>query len=122
MKPEKVFVPKLLGDPGRVRWSKRQGDAVAADETILELDLGYGTAPVPAPFTGRLQQLLVPDGAEVAEGTAVGIVEPDAGGGRASLDVCSSCGVVRIHRGAKCEHCHAHHPPEPLRALPDGTA
>jgi pyruvate/2-oxoglutarate dehydrogenase complex dihydrolipoamide acyltransferase (E2) component len=122
MKPEKVVVPKLLGDAGRVRWSKRQGDAVTADETILEVDLGYGTAPVLAPFAGRLQQVLVPDGAEVAEGTAVGIVEPDAGGGGAPPGVCSSCGVVWIDRAARCEHCHARHAGEALPAPGDGPA
>ena len=61
------------------RWLKKAGDAVAADEPLVELETDKVTVEVPAPAAGTLSEILTPEGAEVSVGTILGMVAQGAG-------------------------------------------
>jgi 2-oxoglutarate dehydrogenase E2 component (dihydrolipoamide succinyltransferase) len=54
------------------RWFKHAGDAVAADEPLVELETDKVTIEVPAPTAGVLAEILVKDGDTVAPGALLG--------------------------------------------------
>ena len=69
------------------RWLKKAGEAVAADEPLVELETDKVTVEVPSPAAGVLGQPAVDEGAEVEVGAVLGMVEagsgPKAGGAQA---------------------------------------
>lgn len=70
-------------ESGRVSaWLKRPGDTFERGETIAEIETDKVTVDMPALDAGRLTEILVPEGGEVAVGTALG--RYDAAGGGAS--------------------------------------
>ena len=60
------------------RWLKKTGDAVAADEPLVELETDKVTVEVPAPAAGRLGEIVVAEGGEVSVGALLGLVEAGA--------------------------------------------
>jgi len=56
-------------------WLKKAGDAVAADETLLELETDKATLEIPAPAAGVLTEILVPEGEDVEIGALLGRIE-----------------------------------------------
>ncbi|MBW8271211.1 biotin/lipoyl-containing protein, partial [Caldovatus aquaticus] len=54
------------------RWIKKAGEAVAADEPVVELETDKVTVEVNAPAAGTLEAILAPEGAEVAPGAVLG--------------------------------------------------
>ncbi len=62
------------------RWFKKEGDAVARDEPLLELETDKVTVEVPAPAAGSLESITVKAGATVQVGAILGaIAEGKAG-------------------------------------------
>jgi 2-oxoglutarate dehydrogenase E2 component (dihydrolipoamide succinyltransferase) len=59
-------------------WLKQVGDAVAADETIAELETDKITVQLPSPVAGVLAEQKVPVGATVRVGDVIGAVEAGA--------------------------------------------
>jgi 2-oxoglutarate dehydrogenase E2 component (dihydrolipoamide succinyltransferase) len=57
------------------RWMKQQGDTVAADEPLVELETDKVTVEVTAPQAGVLSSISVPEGTEVEVGTVLGVVD-----------------------------------------------
>ena len=60
------------------RWIKQPGEAVKADEPLVELETDKVTVEVNAPSSGVLASVAVAEGTEVAVGALLGVVE--AGG------------------------------------------
>ena len=60
------------------RWFKHAGDAVAADEPLVELETDKVTIEVPAPTAGVLAEILVKDGDTVAPGALLGQIQEGA--------------------------------------------
>ncbi len=60
------------------RWMKKTGDAVAADEPLVELETDKVTVEVNAPGAGTLGQIVAAEGAEVEVGAVLALLE--AGG------------------------------------------
>jgi 2-oxoglutarate dehydrogenase E2 component (dihydrolipoamide succinyltransferase) len=60
------------------RWMKHEGDAVAADEPLVELETDKVTVEVNAPVAGVLTSIAVPEGGEVEVGALLALLE--AGG------------------------------------------
>src|SRR6266487_780300 len=54
------------------RWFKQPGEAVAADEPVVELETDKVTVEVPAPASGVLAEILAKDGETVAPGALLG--------------------------------------------------
>ena len=80
------------------KWFKKVGDAIAADEPLVELETDKVTVEVPAPAAGMLSEIAAKDGETVGVGALLGTIgrrrrgsrpsrrrrEPrQAGGGRA---------------------------------------
>src|SRR3954468_7812453 len=70
------------------RWFKKEGDAVARDEPVLELETDKVTVEVPAPADGALESIAAKEGDTVQVGTVLGaIAEGKAGTASASAPV-----------------------------------
>ncbi|XP_010791511.1 dihydrolipoyllysine-residue succinyltransferase component of 2-oxoglutarate dehydrogenase complex, mitochondrial-like [Notothenia coriiceps] len=53
---------------GDVRWEKAVGDSVSEDEVVCEIETDKTSVQVPAPASGVIEELLVPDGEKVESG------------------------------------------------------
>ena len=62
------------------RWMKHEGEAVAADEPLVELETDKVTVEVSAPSAGVLTSISAPEGSEVPVGALLGLL--DAGAAR----------------------------------------
>jgi len=60
------------------RWMKLEGDAVAADEPLVELETDKVTVEVNAPAAGVLTSIAVPEGSEVEVGALLAMLEAGA--------------------------------------------
>ena len=70
------------------RWMKQQGETVAADEPLVELETDKVTVEVNAPAAGVLSSVAVPEGTEVEVGSVLGML--DAAGAAASTPAAAS--------------------------------
>jgi 2-oxoglutarate dehydrogenase E2 component (dihydrolipoamide succinyltransferase) len=59
-------------------WMKQPGEAVAADEPVVELETDKVTVEVGAPAAGVLTSITAPEGSEVPVGSVLGMVEAGA--------------------------------------------
>src|ERR1700677_318094 len=56
------------------KWIKKEGESVARDEPLLELETDKGTVEVPAPAAGSIESISVKAGATVQVGTVLGLI------------------------------------------------
>src|SRR5262245_63206396 len=61
------------------QWFKKPGDAVNADEPLVELETDKVTVEVPAPAAGVLADIKVEQGATVGIGSVLGSISEGAG-------------------------------------------
>ncbi|MCO5155357.1 MAG: 2-oxoglutarate dehydrogenase complex dihydrolipoyllysine-residue succinyltransferase [Aquamicrobium sp.] len=61
------------------KWFKKAGDAIAADEPIVELETDKVTVEVPAPAAGVLAEIAVAEGETVGVGALLGSIAAGAG-------------------------------------------
>ena len=61
------------------RWMKKVGDPVLQDEVLFEVSTDKVDSEVPSSATGFLTQILVQEGETVDVGTAIAVVEAEAG-------------------------------------------
>jgi 2-oxoglutarate dehydrogenase E2 component (dihydrolipoamide succinyltransferase) len=66
------------------RWFKKAGDAVRADEPLVELETDKVTVEVPAPAAGVLEKILVKDGETVGVGAVLGSIAEGAGAAKSA--------------------------------------
>src|SRR6188474_1517076 len=57
------------------RWLKREGDAVALDENVVELETDKASMELPAPAAGVLGKILKREGELVTVGDVIGYLE-----------------------------------------------
>ena len=70
-----IQVPQLgesISEATVARWMKAPGDAVQADEPLVELETDKVTVEVPAPQNGVLEEILAGEGEEVEVGAVLG--------------------------------------------------
>jgi 2-oxoglutarate dehydrogenase E2 component (dihydrolipoamide succinyltransferase) len=65
------------------KWFKKPGDAVKADEPLVELETDKVTVEVPAPAAGVLQEIIAKDGQTVTIGAILGSIKEGAAGATA---------------------------------------
>ena len=73
----RVVMPQLgeLVVEGTVtRWLKRAGETVQEYESLLEVNTDKVDTEIPAPATGTVLQLLVPEGETVRAGTLLALI------------------------------------------------
>ena len=79
--PTEIKVPTLgesVTTATIARWMKQPGDAVAADEPLVELETDKVTVEVSAPAAGVLIAINFPEGSEVEVGALLGMLDGDA--------------------------------------------
>jgi len=64
-----------------VRWLKKAGENVDKDEIILEISTDKVDSEIPAPASGQLTEILVPEGETVDVGTVIARIAAPGGGG-----------------------------------------
>ncbi len=77
-----IRVPALgesIAEASVGRWLKKEGDTVAADEPLVELETDKITVEVPAPAAGVLEKVAARTGDSVKVGALLGTVAPVAG-------------------------------------------
>jgi 2-oxoglutarate dehydrogenase E2 component (dihydrolipoamide succinyltransferase) len=100
------------------RWFKKAGEAVTADEPLVELETDKVTIEVPAPAGGVLSEIAVQNGETVAVGALLGQITEGAVGAVAALDE-----KVSRAAGAERETARARAPePRPAPAPPPQPA
>ena len=60
------------------RWFKAVGEAVTADEPLVEIETDKVTVEVPAPSSGVLTQITADEGADVEVGGVIGAIDENA--------------------------------------------
>src|SRR5499427_7810819 len=79
--PVEITVPTLgesVTTATVARWMKHEGEAVAADEPLVELETDKVTVEVSAPAAGVLAAISAPEGSEVPVGAVLGLLEAGA--------------------------------------------
>ena len=74
---EKILVPTLgesINEATVAKWLKNKGEAVAADEPIVELETDKVNLEVPSPVDGTLSEINSKDGSTVKVGAVLGII------------------------------------------------
>jgi 2-oxoglutarate dehydrogenase E2 component (dihydrolipoamide succinyltransferase) len=96
------------------RWFKKEGESVARDEPLLELETDKVTVEVPAPAAGSIESISVQAGATVQVGAVLGAIAEGKAGTAAKPAVPSSA------KGAEAPKAEASKPaaPAPAPAAP----
>src|SRR5438270_10997440 len=78
---KEIRVPQLgesVGEARIAQWFKHEGDAVKADEPLVELETDKVTVEVPAPAAGVLSAISAKPGQTVNVGALLGAIEDGA--------------------------------------------
>jgi 2-oxoglutarate dehydrogenase E2 component (dihydrolipoamide succinyltransferase) len=76
-----VKVPQLsesVAEATLLQWKKQPGDAVEADEVLVEIETDKVVLEVPAPASGVLASIVKPDGSTVVAGETIATLDTDA--------------------------------------------
>ena len=99
------------------RWMKQEGEAVAADEPLVELETDKVTVEINAPSAGVLTSISAPEGSEVPVGALLGVLDADAKSGAAPKPAAQPAGKPAGAPAAKPVAAPAAKPaPEPRPA------
>jgi 2-oxoglutarate dehydrogenase E2 component (dihydrolipoamide succinyltransferase) len=93
------------------RWMKQAGDAVAADEPLVELETDKVTVEVTAPAAGVLSSIAAPEGSEVPVGALLATLEA---GAEQAAKPAQSAAPAPQPRAAANPPAGVHPPPRPL--------
>ena len=96
-------------------WLKKEGDAVQADEPVVEVESEKATVALPAPAAGVLRKILKASGATVAVGEVVGVLE--AGGGARAPEAPAPAPPEKAEAPPKAEKAPPSSNGAPLRPL-----
>jgi 2-oxoglutarate dehydrogenase E2 component (dihydrolipoamide succinyltransferase) len=118
--PTEIKVPTLgesVTSATVARWMKREGDAVAADEPLVELETDKVTVEVSAPSSGVLSSIVAQEGSEVPVGALLATLEAGAGASSAPARPMPAQPVaapIASARAAANPPAGVHPPPRPL--------
>ncbi len=76
-----VVMPKMgesIQEGKILRWTKKVGDTIQKDETILEISTDKVDSEIPSPVEGKLAKIVVQEQETVPVGTVIAQVETDA--------------------------------------------
>ena len=82
-----VKVPQLsesVAEATLLQWKKKAGEAVAADEILIEIETDKVVLEVPAPAAGVLAELVVADGGTVVSDQLIARIDTEARAGAAA--------------------------------------
>ena len=75
-----IKVPQLsesVAEATLLQWKKKPGDAVAIDETLIEVETDKVVLEVPAPAAGVMAEIVKPDGSTVLAGELIARLDTD---------------------------------------------
>ena len=87
---EKILVPVLgesITEATVSKWLKNEGDAVEADEPIVELETDKVNLEVPSPISGILSKIDSKDGSVVQVGALLGSVSDNGAGSNKDIKI-----------------------------------
>ena len=87
---EKIVVPVLgesITEATVSKWLKNEGDAVEADEPIVELETDKVNLEVPSPISGILSKIDSKDGSVVQVGALLGSVSDNGAGSNKDIKI-----------------------------------
>jgi 2-oxoglutarate dehydrogenase E2 component (dihydrolipoamide succinyltransferase) len=96
------------------RWMKHEGDAVAADEPLVELETDKVTVEVSAPSAGVLTSISAPEGSEVPVGATLALLEAGATAATAAPKAPAKPVAAPAPRPAANPQSGVNAPPRPL--------
>ncbi|MBP6516044.1 MAG: 2-oxo acid dehydrogenase subunit E2 [Chitinophagales bacterium] len=79
-----LIMPKMgesITEATILRWNKKVGDSIKADDAVLEIATDKVDSEVPSPVSGVLKEILFQENDVVAVGKAVAIIETESAGG-----------------------------------------
>ena len=79
--PVEVKVPMLsesVAEATLISWHKKEGERVARDENLIDIETDKVVLELPAPATGLLAKIIKGDGATVAGGEIIAIIDTEA--------------------------------------------
>ena len=82
-----VKVPQLsesVAEATMLTWKKKAGEAVAADEILIEIETDKVVLEVPAPSAGVLAELVVGDGGTVVSDQVIAKIDTEGKAGAAA--------------------------------------
>jgi 2-oxoglutarate dehydrogenase E2 component (dihydrolipoamide succinyltransferase) len=79
-------------------WKKREGDAVAIDESIVEIESDKATVDLPAPLAGTVTKVLKGSGEKAKVGEVIGYMEPAGAAAAAPASAPPQQPVVDVKR------------------------
>ncbi|HEX5358211.1 MAG TPA: 2-oxoglutarate dehydrogenase complex dihydrolipoyllysine-residue succinyltransferase [Aquabacterium sp.] len=88
-----VKVPQLsesVAEATLLQWKKKPGDAVAADEILIEIETDKVVLEVPAPGAGVLAELVVADGGTVVSDQVIARIDTEAAAGAVAAPAASA--------------------------------
>ena len=74
----KLLLPKMgesVAEATVIRWTKRPGDHIEADDTVMEIATDKVDSDVPSPVSGKLLEQLCKDNDVVQVGAVIAIIE-----------------------------------------------
>jgi pyruvate/2-oxoglutarate dehydrogenase complex dihydrolipoamide acyltransferase (E2) component len=80
-------------------WKKREGDTVAIDDSIVEIESDKATVELPAPTHGTITKILKAAGEKAVVGEVIGYLEPAAVGAAAPAPPAAEPAAPRDARG-----------------------
>ena len=99
-----------------MRWHKAPGDAVARDETLVELETDKIAVEVTAEAAGTLAEIVAGEGTDVEVGALLGRLEPGEGAAADTATAPPNPSPLHLPRArrfllASPHACHRPHPP-----------
>src|SRR4051812_37110468 len=88
-----LIMPKMgesVAEATIIKWTKKEGDKIKTDETVLEIATDKVDSEIPSPFEGTLVKRLFKEGDVVQVGTVIGVISSDAGAAGSSSSKPSS--------------------------------
>src|SRR5215467_2976703 len=85
--PTDVLMPQMgesIFEGTITKWLKKPGERVQRDEPLFEISTDKVDAEIPAPASGVLKEIKVPEGTTVQVNTVVGVIDGDGTGAKAA--------------------------------------
>src|SRR6478736_911882 len=76
-----LIMPKMgesVAEATIIKWTKKEGDKIKIDETVLEIATDKVDSEIPSPFEGTLIKCLFKEGDVVQVGAVIGVISSDA--------------------------------------------
>ena len=75
-----LIMPKMgesVAEATIIKWTKKEGDSIKLDETVLEIATDKVDSEIPSPFEGILIKCLFKEGDVVQVGSIIGVISND---------------------------------------------